>query len=78
MTDAQRIAELEAEVAALKVLAIKALDDLDSEANARMSLENAQANFSNPQPEIKSYHLAMVTASKSSMALRLAARKEQS
>lgn len=64
-----------AECERLKNLANKALDDLDAEAEAFESLENAQANFRSAKPEARAYGIAMVKASKSSAALRFAARK---
>jgi len=54
-------------------LAIKALDDLDAEAEAFASLENAQTNFSRSNVEARAYGIAMVRASKSSKAQRDAA-----
>ena len=65
-----------AECERLKELINKALDDLDAEAEAFESLENAQANFSSAKPEARAYGIAMVKASKSSAALRFAARKD--
>ncbi len=63
-----------AECERLKALINTALDDLDAEAAALFSLENAQSNFSNAGPERRAYGIAMVKASKSSKALRDAAR----
>ena len=63
-----------AECERLKELINKALDDLDAEAEAFESLENAQANFSSSRPEARAYGIAMVKASMSSKALRDAAR----
>ncbi len=63
-----------AECERLKALVNTALDDLNAEAEAFESLENAQANFSSSRPEARAYGIAMVKASKSSRALRDAAR----
>lgn len=70
----QRAIAAEAECERLRALINKALDDLDAEAEAFESLENAQANFSSSRPEARAYGIAMVKASKSSKALRDAAR----
>ena len=63
-----------AECERLKALVNTALDDLNAEAEAFRSLENAQANFSNIRLEVRAYGIATVKASKSSKALRDAAR----
>ena len=63
-----------AECERLKALVNTALDDLNAEAEAFRSLENAQANFSNIRHEVRAYGIATVKASKSSKALRDAAR----
>ena len=69
----QRDAAL-AECERLKELANKALDDIDAEAEAFEAMENAQRNFSGAGPEVRTYGIALVRASKSSKALRDAAR----
>ena len=71
---ALEINRLKAECERLKALVNTALDDLNAEAEAFESLENAQANFSSSRPEARAYGIAMVKASKSSRALRDAAR----
>jgi len=73
-TQRKRLLSLTAECERLKALINKALDDIEAEAKAFESLENAQANFSSSRPEARAYGIAMVKASKSSKALRDAAR----
>lgn len=70
----QRALAAEAECERLKELANKALDDIDAEAEAFEAMENAQRNFSDAGPEVRTYGIALVRASKSSKALRDAAR----
>ena len=63
-----------AECKRLKALINTALDDIDAEAEAFEAMENAQRNFSDAGPEVRTYGIALVRASKSSKALRDAAR----
>lgn len=58
------------EIERLRTLATAHLDARDKEAQAKMSFDNAEENFSNSDPERRAYEKAMVAASAADQALR--------